>query len=120
MMEWRDVTDYFTEEERHYNGKYLEEDEVYNEEVEVSIFSSPDGMYEIYFSFERFYGIVYVEVDKVYGVRDDMKKDLEIAYNRSKKPSGEFINWFADKYKVALPNDVLFNFDLEDFLARMP
>ncbi len=30
MMEWRDVTDYFTEEERHYNGKYLEEDEVYN------------------------------------------------------------------------------------------
>ncbi len=120
MMEWRDVTDYFTEEERHYNGKYLEEDEVYNEEVEVSIFSSPDGMYEIYFSFERFYGIVYAEVDKVYGVRDDMKKDLESAYNRSKKPSGEFINWFADKYKVALPNDVLFNFDLEDFLARMP
>ena len=33
---------------------------------------------------------------------------------------GEFVNWFADKYKVDLPNDILFNFDLEDFLSRMP
>lgn len=30
MAKWRDVTDYFSESQRHYNGKYLEQDEVYD------------------------------------------------------------------------------------------
>lgn len=49
MAEWKNVTDTFSEEQRYYNGKYLEIDEVYNDEVEVSVFSADDEPYEIYF-----------------------------------------------------------------------
>ena len=49
-MEWKNVTEHFTEEERHYNGKYLEIDEVYDDVAEVSLFSSNDDTYEIYIS----------------------------------------------------------------------
>jgi len=38
---WRDVTDCFSESQRHYRGTYMEMDEVYNESVEVSLFSAP-------------------------------------------------------------------------------
>ena len=41
-MEWKNVTEHFTEEERHYNRKYLEIDEVYDDVVEVSI---PDDLF---------------------------------------------------------------------------
>lgn len=119
MMEWKDVTDSFTEKERHYKATYLEQDEVYGDEVEVSVFSSADDPYEIYFSYGRFYGIVYAEADKAYGIRDEMKKDLEDAYKQSKEPSDEFIGWFVDKYKVSFPNDIVFDFDLEKFLSSM-
>ena len=50
-MEWKNVTKHFTEEERQYNGKYLEIDEVYDDVVEVSLFSAKDDIYEIYISF---------------------------------------------------------------------
>ena len=61
MIEWKDVTDTFSEERRHYNGKYLEQDEVYGDELEVSIFSALEEEWEIYFSFGIFYGIVYAK-----------------------------------------------------------
>ena len=75
MVEWKNVTDTFSEEQRHYNGKYLEIDEVYNDEVEVSVFSADDEPYEIYFSYDKYYGIVYAEKEKVYEIRDEMKRD---------------------------------------------
>ena len=53
MVEWKNVTDTFSEEQRHYNGKYLEIDEVYNDEVEVSVFSADDEPYEIYLMMNR-------------------------------------------------------------------
>ena len=49
MAEWRNVTEEFSERQRHYNGKYLEVDEVYDEAVEVSVFSAFGEPYEIYF-----------------------------------------------------------------------
>ena len=49
-MKWRNVTDTFAERERHYNGKYLEICEVYDEIIQVSLFCAPEGSYEIYFS----------------------------------------------------------------------
>ena len=54
MSEWKNVTDTFSEEERHYNGKYLEIDEVYDDVVEVSVFSALDEPYEIYFTYDIF------------------------------------------------------------------
>lgn len=111
MAEWRDVTNCFSEEARHYNGKYMEVDEVYDEAVEVSVFSAEDEPYEIYFSYGYFYGIVYSDADKVYALRDEMKKDLESAYNRMKEPDSEYINWFSEKYRVCLPNDIIISGD---------
>lgn len=113
---WKDVTEYFSEEQRHYKGTYLEQDEVYDETVEVSIFSSPDGPYEIYFSFDIFYGIAYAEPDKVYAVRDEMKKELAEEYDKANTPSDEFIHKFTEKYDVSLPSNMFFDFDLFRFI----
>lgn len=54
MSERKNVTGTFSEEERHYNGKYLEIDEVYDDVVEVSVFSAVDEPYEIYFIYDIF------------------------------------------------------------------
>lgn len=61
IAEWKNVTGHFSEGQRHYNGKYLEIDEVYDDVVEVSVFSAIADPCEIYFSYDRFYGIVYAE-----------------------------------------------------------
>ena len=115
MAEWKNVTDTFSEEQRHYNGKYLEIDEVYNDEVEVSVFSADDEPYEIYFSYDKYYGIVYAEKEKVYEIRDEMKQELQAEYDKSRKVSNEFIRNFSKKYDVCMPNDIFFNFDIMDF-----
>ena len=109
MHKWVDVTDYFSEEERHYNGKYLENSEVLDEKVEASIFSSPTEPYEIYFYFGRMYGIVYTDKNHAYELRKQMQKDLEKEYNKNKEPSSKFVNDFADKYDVCIPYDMFFN-----------
>ena len=115
MAEWKNVTDTFSEEQRHHNGKYLEIDEVYNDEVEVSVFSADDESYEIYFSYDIFYGIVYAEKEKVYEIRDEMKRELQSEYDRNKKVTDEFIEKFSEKYDVCMPNDIYYNFDITDF-----
>ena len=110
MAEWKNVTDTFSEEQRYYNGKYLEIDE-----VEVSVFSADDEPYEIYFNYDIFYGIVYAEKEKVYEIRDEMKRELQSEYDRNKKVTDEFIRKFTEKYDVCMPNDIYFNFDITDF-----
>jgi len=116
MKRWNDVTDFFTEEERHYNNTYMEINEVYDDIVEVSLFSSKEGNYEIYLSYGRFYGIVYVKKEEAYSKREEIKVELAQDYDKYKEPSSQFINSFSVKHKVCLPNDVLFNSsDLFDF-----
>ena len=115
MAEWKNVTDTFSEEQRYYNGKYLEIDEVYNDEVEVSVFSADDEPYEIYFNYDIFYGIVYAEKEKVYEIRDEMKRELQSEYDRNKKVTDEFIRKFTEKYDVCMPNDIYFNLILRIF-----
>jgi len=110
-MKWKNVTKTFTESDRHYNGKYLEICEVYDDIVEVSHFSSPEDLDEIYFSFGRFYGIIYVENEKATSLRQEIKKELAEEYCINKEPPGEFINSFAEKYDVCLPSDIFFNFN---------
>ena len=99
---WRDVTDCFSESQRHYRGTYMEMDEVYNESVEVSLFSAPDEKYEIYISYGRMYGTIYVKKENAYELREEVKRVLEREYKISKEPTDEFIDEFVEKYNLEL------------------
>ena len=120
MSEWVDVTNSFSEKARHYKDLYLEINEVYDDVVELSLFSCKDGPFEIYFSYDYFYGIIYADAAVAQEKRYEIKKELEIEYNKNKKPTSDFINAFAAKYDVQLPNDIFFDFNLERFLDSTP
>ena len=93
-MEWKDVTNYFTEEQRHYKNTYLEIDYVGSGKIEVSLFSSKEELYEIYVSFGITWGIVYVEKKQAYEIYYEIKDQIEKEYIKNKEPLGEFINEF--------------------------
>ena len=112
MKSWRNVTGTFSEDQRHYKDVYLEICEVYDEIVEVSLFSAIDGLYEIYFSYGRFYGIIYVEKENATKKHETVKNELELEYRQHKDPTATFINEFAKKNRVCLPNDIIFDFKL--------
>jgi len=107
---WTDVTGTFSEEERYYKDTYLEKDEVYDMQVEVSQFSRQGGLYEIYVSYGLMYGIVYTEADRAASVCEAIKTDIEKVYDGSANPPDEFIDTFAQKYDLQLPPDTLFDF----------
>lgn len=96
MKQWVNVTNIFAESQMHYKNTYL----------------------EIYFSFGIMYGIVYTKEEDVYKKREHMKTDLEQEYRKNNEPSEGFINSFAKKCNVCLPNDVLFDDEvfLETFM----
>ena len=94
--------------------------EIPGDELEVSIFSALEEEWEIYFSFGIFYGIVYAKADQVYTLRDEMKQILQAECDKAGEPSDEFIGWFVEKFHVCMPDDIVFNFDLESFLEQMP
>ena len=110
MGKWVDVTAAFSEEERHYNSVYLEISEVYDNIVEVSLFSSEEGPYEIYFSYGIFHGIIYEDAATASKKREIIKKVLEEDYLNNSEPTDQFINDFAEKYNVEMPLDIFFNF----------
>ena len=112
-MEWRDVTEEFTPEQRHYKNLYLEKCLVFNNEVEVSLFTpeEPGTDYEIYFSFGIFYGIVYADEGSVESKFEEIRKELEEERRGHDAPRGEFINTFCRKHRVALPSDIFFDAD---------
>ena len=110
MYIWENVTENFSEMQRHYKDTYLEIDEVYNGEVEVSLFSSVSGPYEIYISYGRMYGIVYASADEAETKRQEIKEVLAKEYETNREPSSEFIDEFVEKYQVELPMDVFFDF----------
>lgn len=109
MYKWVNVTKFFSEKERHYSDTYLEIDEVYDENIEVSLFSSKVGFYEIYFSYGKLYGIIYAEEENAYLKREEIKKELVFEYQNHKEPTTDFINMFCEKHKVCMPNDILFD-----------
>lgn len=103
------MTGFFSEDERHYKNTYLEINEVYDEKIEVSLFSSKDGLYEIYFSYGILYGIIYVDAENANSKREEVKNELAHEYQNQKEPTKEFINEFCKKHKVCMPNDILFD-----------
>jgi hypothetical protein len=118
MSKWVDVTDSFSEENRHYKNLYMEVNEVYDDVVEVSLFSCIEGVFEIYFSYDIFYGIIYADAKTAHKKRDEIKKELEMDYRENKQPSSDFINSFAAKHKVQFPNDIIIDFNMENFLRN--
>ena len=111
---WEDKTDNFTEKERHYKDTYLEISEVLDNTIEASLFSSETGDYEIYVCYGKMVGIVYANADEAESLRQQMKKDLEEEYKKSKEvPSSDFVNYFGNKYRLDLPTDLFF--DMGDF-----
>ncbi len=106
---WKNVTDTFSEERRHYSNTYLEICEVYDEAVEVSVFSAVNNPYEIYVSYGIMYGIIYCSQEEAYEKFEEIKSVLENDYEENKEPSNEFINAFIETYGGCLPNDVLFD-----------
>jgi len=110
MKSWENVTETFSDKQRHYKDVYLESCEVYDEILEVSLFSSIVDSYEIYFSYGKFYGIIYVEKENAVEKFETVKNELELAYRKHKEPTSTFINEFAEKHKVSMPNDIFFDF----------
>lgn len=109
MGNWRNVTDTFSEERRYYSNTYLEICEVYDEAVEVSVFSAAHSPYEIYVSYGIMYGIIYCDKEDAYDKFEEVKQFLQKDYEENKEPSNEFIRMFADTYGMCLSNDVLFD-----------
>lgn len=107
LYKWENVTDYFSEAQRHYKNTYMEINEVFDEKVEVSLFSSKEGSYEIYFSYGIFYGIIYVDAENADSKCEEIKKELSLEYQKHKEPTREFINSFCEKHEVCFPSDIL-------------
>ena len=120
MTQWVDVTNSFSEKERHFKNLYMEMNKVYDDVIELSLFSCLEGPFEIYFSYDIFYGIIYVEAITAHEKYNEIKKELEIEYNKNKQPTSAFINDFTAKYNVQLPLDIFFNFNLESFFDKTP
>lgn len=116
MCDWKNMIDFFSEDERYYKNTYLEINEVYDEQIEVSLFSSRDEPYEIYFSYGIFYGIIYVDRKMAHSKREEVKNELAEEFQNNEEPTDEFINEFCEKFEVCMPNDVLFDMsDMFDF-----
>jgi hypothetical protein len=109
LNNWENVTELFSEDERHYKNTYLEINEVYDGIIEVSLFSSEEGQYEIYFSCGILYGIIYVDAEKADSKREEVKNELVEEYKKNKEPTSKFVNEFCEKHKVSLPNDIFFD-----------
>ena len=100
---WEDVTDYFSERRRHWNGRYLELDEVAFEQIECSLFSCPYDRWEIFVKYGIMEGVSYVPAEKAQAQRKQMMKEIEEEYARNGfEPSDEFINSFARKYRLSV------------------
>ena len=100
MLEWKDVTDTFTEGQRHWKGRYLELCEVSGNSIELSLFSS-ENEWEVYVNYGYMYGVSYVPADKALQHREEMKKTIEEEYEKhQEKPSDSFVNDFVRKYQL--------------------
>ena len=107
MLDWKNVTDSFTEPQRHWKGRYLELCEVAENEIELSLFSCPYADWEVYVSYGRMYGVSYTPADNAAAHRNAMKTEIEAEYKvNGLCPSNEFINAFAEKYQLDIMNAI--------------
>ena len=119
-MKWIDKTNTF--EEREWKDKYLEICEVLDDKIEINLYSCKDiNNYEIYVSYGVMYGIVFVHKDNAIKLREEIKdliyKDYIKNGYREDMPNDEFIQEFAKKYNIQIPNDMFF--DENEFMNNM-
>ena len=69
MLKWEDKTDFFSEERRHWCGRYLLQCEVALDEIEVDVYSSSD-LWEVFVQFGIITGVSYEKEENIYELRD--------------------------------------------------
>ena len=97
--EWISRIDYFSLEDRHYKDSFLEICEVYDDKVEVDLFSREDpNDWEIYIIFGYMTGLVKTSKDKEAKKREEIKKALIEEYKKNESPSDEFVKKFEKEF----------------------
>ena len=110
--EWKEVTNYFSEEQRHYNGKYLELDIVLEDAYELQLYRVIDtskfsGKYEIFVNLGDRYGPIYLnEPEETF---EAIKKEIYEESFKENRFSHEFYSKLSKKYDLAFPTDAFFN-----------
>lgn len=108
-MEWLDLTDNFTKEERYYKNLYLEKCEVALESIECSIFipvADKSVLCEIFVNYNnKMYGVSYAPLERAREQREVMMRELEEeAEKNGLSVSVEFIESFSKKYELDVEN----------------
>ncbi len=108
-MEWLDLTDNFTKDERYYKNLYLEKCEVALESIECSIFVPVEDeavLCEIFVNYNnKMYGVSYAPLQRAREQREVMMKELEgEAEKNGLSISEEFIESFSKKYELDVEN----------------
>lgn len=120
MLKWEDKTDQFTEDERHWNDRYLETCMVADDEIECNLYSCFDGDWEVYVNYGIMYGVSYVPEEKAEAQWKQMMKEIEEEYDKNgKEPSDEFINYFGEKYGLDIMNAYFDSGNVQDMLLNM-
>ena len=117
-LKWKDVTKTFDEERRYYRNTYLQKCEILPDGIEVSKFIalSENDKDEIYVNFGILNGVAYVPKYETDARYRQIKREIKAEYIKNKKPSENFINSFAIKYKLDIFNSV---FNCDDMFKAM-
>ena len=112
MLKWEDKTDFFSEERRHWCGRYLLQCEVALDEIEVNVYSS-FYLWEVFVQFEIITGVSYEKEENIYELRDNIKKDIEEIYSKYEFDlPGNVIDEFCEKYNLDIMHSF---FDFSSF-----
>lgn len=108
-MEWLDLTDNFTKDERYYKNLYLEKCEVALDSIECSIFvpvKDESALCEIFVNYNnKMYGVSYAPLQSAREQRKVMMKELEEeAEKNGLSISPEFVESFSKKYELDVEN----------------
>lgn len=101
MLKWNDYTGRFAEEERYWQGRYLELCEVAEDTIELNLYSRENEDWEIFVSYGIMHGVSYAPAEKAAAQREQMKAEIEDEYAKNgNNPSAKFINRFAETYRL--------------------
>lgn len=114
--EWKEITNNYSERQRHFNGKYLLVSYLLDGEidggVEVQLYEvEEDGFdyqYEIFVNSEPFYGSTYPESNP-YEFMEEMKKVIYEESFKKNRYSKKFINAFAKRFDLGVAADSFFS-----------
>lgn len=120
---WEDITDYFSQERKYYNGKYMLKDHVLNKKYEVQLWEvietdRLDYNYEIFVNMPKFYASCYPD-EKPYELFDEIKKEIEGRLKLKNPFPWPYIEKFMKKYNMGMAIDSFFP-DFDKLLEAFP